>query len=81
MPRLVGTAKALELIWTGDQFDAEEALRLGYVSAVVPDAELIPHTRDFARRLAEGPAVAIQLAKRLVYRGLNVPFMEGLEQA
>lgn len=81
LPRLVGIAKALELIWTGDEIDAQEALRIGYVSAVVPHAELVPYTRAFARRLVEGPAVAIQLAKRLVYRGLDVPFLEGLEQA
>lgn len=81
LPRLVGIAKALELIWTGDQIDAQEALRIGYVTAVVPHDELIPYTRQFARRLVEGPAVAIQIAKRLVYRGLDVPFLEALEQA
>jgi 2-(1,2-epoxy-1,2-dihydrophenyl)acetyl-CoA isomerase len=81
LPRLVGLAKALELIWTGDTIDAQEALRIGYVSAVVPHDDLMAYTRAFARRLVEGPAVAIQLAKRLVYRGRTVPFMEGLEQA
>jgi enoyl-CoA hydratase/carnithine racemase len=81
LPRIVGTAKALELIWTGDAFDANEALRIGYVNAVLPPDQLIEHTRAFAKRMVDGPAVAIQLAKRLVYRGRDVPFMEGLEQA
>jgi enoyl-CoA hydratase/carnithine racemase len=81
LPRIVGVAKALELIWTGDFIDAQEALRLGYVSQVVPPDELVPSARDFARRLAEGPAVAIQLAKRLVYRGLDATLLEALEEA
>jgi enoyl-CoA hydratase/carnithine racemase len=81
LPRIVGVAKALELIWTGDFIDAQEALRLGYVSRVVPPDELMPAVRDFTRRLAEGPAVAIQLAKRLVYRGLEVGLPEALEEA
>jgi enoyl-CoA hydratase/carnithine racemase len=81
LPRIVGVAKALELIWTGDFLDAQEALRLGYVSRVVPPDELLPTVRDFARRLVEGPAVAIQLAKRLVYRGLAASLPEALEEA
>jgi len=81
LPRLVGVAKALELIWTGDIIDAQEAQRLGYVSAVVPPEELLPYTREFALRLARGPAVAIQLAKRLVYRGLQTNLDEALEAA
>jgi 2-(1,2-epoxy-1,2-dihydrophenyl)acetyl-CoA isomerase len=77
LPRLVGIQKALELIWTGEIFNADEALRIGYVLRVVPAAELMKETLEFAHRLAEGPGVALQLSKRLVYRGLDV----GLEQA
>jgi enoyl-CoA hydratase/carnithine racemase len=81
LPRIVGVAKALELIWTGDFVDAEEALRIGYVSKVVPADELLPAARALAERIAQGPAVAIQLAKRLVYRGLNSDIQEALEAA
>ncbi len=81
LPRIVGLAKALELIWTGDFIDAEEALRIGYVSKVVPVDELLPAARELAERIAKGPAVAIQLAKRLVYRGLNSDVYEALEAA
>ena len=81
LPRIVGVAKALELIWTGDFIDAQDALRLGYVTKVVPPDDLMPAVRDFARRLAEGPAVSIQLAKRLVYRGLEASLSEALEEA
>jgi len=81
LPRLVGIAKALELIWTGDFIDAQEALRLGYVSKVVPGESLMDEALAFARRLAGGPAVAIQLAKRLVYRGLDASWHEAFEMA
>lgn len=81
LPRIVGVAKALELIWTGDFVDAREALRIGYVSKVVPGESLLAEAVAFARRLAEGPAVAMQLAKRLVYRGLEASWAEAFEQA
>ncbi len=81
LPRILGVAKALELIWTGDFLSAEEALRLGYVSKVVPGDELMATATAFARRLAEGPAVAMQLAKRLVYRGLEASWHEAFEEA
>jgi 2-(1,2-epoxy-1,2-dihydrophenyl)acetyl-CoA isomerase len=81
LPRIVGLAKALELIWTGDFFDAQEALRIGYVSAVVPSDELLPAARALAERIAKGPAVAVQLAKRLVYRGQTSDVNEALEAA
>jgi 2-(1,2-epoxy-1,2-dihydrophenyl)acetyl-CoA isomerase len=81
LPRIVGIAKALELIWTGDFFDAQEAQRIGYVSNVVPADELLPAARDLAQRIARGPAVAVQLAKRLVYRGQTQDVYEALESA
>lgn len=81
LPRIVGVAKALELIWTGDFFDAHEAQRIGYVSTVVPADDLQRTARDLALRLAQGPAVAMQLAKRLVYRGLESSWTEAFEQA
>jgi 2-(1,2-epoxy-1,2-dihydrophenyl)acetyl-CoA isomerase len=82
LPRIVGLSKALELIWTGDFLDAQEALRVGYVSKVVPADDLMAEATAFARKLAEGPAVAMQLAKRLVYRGLEgASWQEALEQA
>lgn len=81
LPRIVGLPKALELIWTTDMIDAPEALRIGYVNKVVPADKLMEEAMAFARRLVEGPAVAMQLAKRLVYRGLDSTLLEALEQA
>jgi enoyl-CoA hydratase/carnithine racemase len=81
LPRIVGLQKALELIWTGQMFDAREALRIGYVLRVYPADDLLPETRAFALTLAEGPAVAMQLAKRLVYRSLEANLDQALDLA
>ena len=81
LPRIVGTAKALELIWSGELIDAQEALRIGYVSEVHPPEELLERTREFALKIANGPATAIQLAKKLVYRSANLTFDEHLDFA
>ncbi len=81
LPRIIGTARALDLIWTGRLIDAREALAMGYVSAVVPDDVLINFTREYALKLAKGPAVAIQLAKRLVYRSAHADADAALDLA
>ena len=81
LQRIVGTPKALELIWSGDLFNAEEALAMGYVNRVVPADRLMEETYELARKLADGPPIAMQLAKRLVYRAQEQTFMEGLEAA
>ena len=81
LPRIIGAQKALELIWSGELFGAARALELGYVSRVVPHDTLMEEARAYAMRLAEGPPIAMQLAKRLVYRAMNQSFPEALESA
>ncbi len=71
---LVGTAKALELLFTGDIIDAAEALELGLVNRVVAADALADATREFAERLAHGPTVAYGFAKAAVYESANRPF-------
>jgi enoyl-CoA hydratase/carnithine racemase len=71
LPRIVGVARALDLIWTGRTMDAQEALQIGYVSQVVPPDQLIDTVLTYAKKLAKGPQVAIELAKRLIYEGLE----------
>ena len=70
LPRIVGIAKALELIWSGRMIDAEEALSIGYVTKVVPHDELMAATREFCRQFTQAP-VATQFAKRLLWRGID----------
>jgi len=64
LSKLVGTGKARELYFSGDPVDARQALELGVVNAVVPDAELLDATIALARRIAGGPRIALSLMKR-----------------
>ena len=79
LPRVVGLAKAAELIWTGEIIDAAEALRLGIVSAVHPPEELMAATYALARKIAAGPPIAIRLAKRSLYHNLECDLRQALE--
>ncbi len=71
LPRYVGMGKAKELLFTGENVDGEEALRLGIANRVLAPDELLPEARAFAKKLASGPTVAIGLAKQGVHRGLE----------
>lgn len=79
LPRVVGTAKAAELIFTGATIDAAEALRLGIVNAVVAAEALMDETYKLAGKIAAGPPVAIRLAKRAIYHNQDVDLRSGLE--
>ena len=72
LPRLVGLGKALELIFTGDTIDANEAYRIGLVNHVVPHEELLNEVMEMAGRFAKGPAQSYKLSKWAVYRALNL---------
>ena len=68
LPHIVGMAKGLELMYTGEIIDAQEALRIGLVSRVVASDDLMPTALALAERLAEGAPIALELVKRLAYR-------------
>ncbi len=71
LPRIVGVAKAYELMWSGEPFDAQEALRIGYVNHVVPQEEFSQFVKAYAGKIATKPPVAVQLIKRAVRKGLT----------
>jgi len=79
LPRLVGTAKALELFWTGETIDAREAERIGLVNKVVAAAQLREATYGLARRIADGPQLAIRMIKRAVYQGVRSDLRTALD--
>ena len=78
LARLVGPAKAKDLVFTGRHVGAEEALEIGLADAVVPDDEVYSTAVAMARKFAAGPPLALAAAKRAVDEGLDLPLAEGL---
>ena len=79
LPRLVGAGMARKLLYTGDRVKADEALRIGLVDEVVPQAELMDHCRKVAERISRRGPLAIATVKRAVNFGLNVDLPSGCE--
>jgi 2-(1,2-epoxy-1,2-dihydrophenyl)acetyl-CoA isomerase len=80
LPRLVGLHKAKELALLGEMLDAKEAERIGIVNRVVADGELDGFVDDWARRLAAGPPLALQLTKRMLGMSHALSLSEALHQ-
>ena len=78
LPRLVGASRAKDLILTGRQVGADEALAIGLVDRVVEPAELLDEALAYAAELARGPLAAHALAKRAIDVGLEGPLAAGL---
>jgi enoyl-CoA hydratase/carnithine racemase len=74
LPRLIGWAKAAELIFTGRTLSADEALEMGLTNHVVPDAELMDFARSMAAEIASSAPLAVQATKRMMRIGLNETF-------
>ncbi|HEY0727399.1 MAG TPA: enoyl-CoA hydratase family protein [Pyrinomonadaceae bacterium] len=79
LPRIVGFSKATELLYTGDFITAAEAERIGFYNRVVAGDQLQATTRDFAERLARGPAFALGKTKEMLNRELHMDFESALE--
>jgi enoyl-CoA hydratase/carnithine racemase len=79
LPRLIGPARAKDMIFTGRFVPAAEALQLGLVDRVVPDDQVYQAARDLVSRYAAGPAVALRAAKQAVDSGLETDLATGLE--
>jgi len=81
LPRLVGPARAAELLFTDRVLEAPEAERLGLLNRVVPSGELDTETAQLATRIAAGPPIALRLAKMQLHRGLTMDLCHALEMA
>ena len=79
LPRVIGGAKALEILLSGRWLKAEEAHRLKLVNRVVPRKELIPEAERLARKIANFDPIAVSYAKQAIIRGLDLSLKQGLE--
>jgi enoyl-CoA hydratase/carnithine racemase len=79
LPRLVGVARALELLWTGDTISAHEALDLGIVSRVCADDDLLDAALELATRIAARPPIAVSMIKRAVYQSQTIDLRTSLD--
>jgi len=78
LPRIVGLKKAMEIVLLGERFNAQEALRLGLVNRVVPQAALAANTQQIAESILKGPFTALSNAKRLLNQSLEARMSEQL---
>ncbi|WP_068985488.1 MULTISPECIES: enoyl-CoA hydratase/isomerase family protein [Lysinibacillus] len=78
LPKIVGQGIAKELLYFGEMFDAVRALELGIVNKVVPAEEVIPVAKEWAKKLAQKPPVALQMVKQAVNAGSNTDIESGL---
>jgi enoyl-CoA hydratase/carnithine racemase len=79
LPRIVGQGRALELLLLGDTLDAATAERYGLANRVLPPPELLPAAYAWARRLADGPVLALAMTKRMVTNEWNMDLLGALE--
>ena len=76
LPRVLGRAKALELVMSGDIIDAREAERVGLIGYVVDHDALMARAYEMAAKFAQGPPVAVQLSKSMVLSGLTLTYTD-----
>lgn len=79
LPRLVGTAKALELLLTGDTLTGQQAAELGIANHVVPDDALMDTTRNLAAKIAAKPPIAVRLIRHTVYESQRTDLATALD--
>jgi enoyl-CoA hydratase/carnithine racemase len=79
LPRLVGVARAAELMYMAKTIDAAEALRIGLVNAVVTQQEVVPTAMEWAEGICQHGPLAIQSIKKAMIEGLSMSLEKGLE--
>lgn len=78
-PRIIGRKKAMELVLSGDTISAQEALSLGLINKVVPEASLIDAVRAFVEKMTNLSGVVLKLTKEATLAGLNDDMDQGLK--
>lgn len=81
LPRVIGLSRALKMLWTADFMETEEALRIGLIDEVHPDAELMDKAMALAERIAAQPSLAVRLTKTIACQGLAMDLRSALNLA
>jgi enoyl-CoA hydratase/carnithine racemase len=82
LPRLVGTSRALDLLWSARRIDSTEALRIGFVDRVVPRERLLDEVRDYVRELASSVSPhSLAVIKSQIYRHWSLAMEDALAEA
>jgi enoyl-CoA hydratase len=79
LTKVVGRAKALEWLWTGDRIPVEEALKYGLVNKIVAHELLMEETFKFAKKLSKQPPLSLRLIKDSVNKAVDYPLYEGMQ--
>ena len=80
-PRTMGLAKAFELLFTGDTLEAKEAKEIGLLNKLTTPEELESVTMTLAKKITDGPPIALRLMKSQVYKGLGTDLVTALDEA
>jgi enoyl-CoA hydratase/carnithine racemase len=80
LPKIVGTGRAMEYLMLGDKIEAEECLRIGLANRVVPEAVLQETAHGIARKLAQGPGLALAMTKKMVWSEWPMDLEAAIEQ-
>lgn len=78
LPRLIGKARAMEMIFTGKSIDSAEAYRIGLVNQILPPEKLLLTAMTMARTIASKAPLALRYAKEAIHKGLNLTLAQGL---
>jgi cyclohexa-1,5-dienecarbonyl-CoA hydratase len=81
LPQLIGPKKTYELILTGEALSAEEALRLGFVNKLVPEAELKGHVEALINRISEFSGPVLEVTKRVIGGSMGLPIKQAMKKS
>ena len=81
LPHVIGHKRALEMILTGDPLDADEALRLGLVNRVVPEAQLDQELEKVLAKITAQSAPVMEMAKKVLYDTIGLPLREAIKRS
>lgn len=82
LPRLIGSARALDLLWSSRKVGADEAMQMGLVNRIIPQDELLAETKAYIRNLADNCSpTSLMMMKQQVYRHMNAPLGEAMKES